>query len=110
VSPEDGRQEILAQLAALDAALADPVRLTALLVDAEDDEDALRRVRDFALTGERAASVLDLQVRRLHRAGGASVAEELGVVEVTGPPGGPVRFTVAPSSSTSHGYADDVPG
>ena len=81
MDPEDRRQERLAPLSAMDAALADPVRLVTVLVDAEDDEDALRRVRDtFGLTDEQAASVLDLQFRRLHRAGRARVAAELAVV------------------------------
>jgi DNA gyrase/topoisomerase IV subunit A len=81
VDTEARRQERLAPLAAMDAALADPVRLVTLLVDAEDDEDALRRVRDaFDLTDEQAASVLDLQFRRLHRAGRARVAAELAVL------------------------------
>ncbi|MDT0274638.1 hypothetical protein [Blastococcus goldschmidtiae] len=170
--PEAHRRELPGPLAAIDAALADPVRLVAVLVDAEDDEDAVRRVRDaFDLTDEQAGSVLDLQFRRLHRAGRARVAEELRVrrtewgpplpgtltfsgrrsavltvdgqerrftaggvesvlsrvsarlldevatpglrpvvVEVSGLPGGPVRFTVTPPGTASFEYDDEVPG
>ena len=82
------RRAHLPQLAAMDAALADPARLVALLVDADDDGDALRRVRDaFDLTDEQADAVLDLPFRRLHRAGRARVAAALAVVRAEwGPP------------------------
>ena len=88
MDPRDPGRAHLPQLAAMDAALADPARLVALLVDAADDEDALRRVRDaFDLTDEEAGSVLDLPFRRLHRAGRARVAAELAVLRTEwGPP------------------------
>ena len=63
MDPEDRRQERLAPLSAMDAALADPVRLVTVLVDAEDDEDALRRVRDtFGLTDEQMRRYRDVTV------------------------------------------------
>ncbi|SDF75400.1 hypothetical protein SAMN05660662_3252 [Blastococcus aurantiacus] len=93
---EDRRREHLPQLAAMDAVLADPVRLVAALVDAEDDEDALRRVRDaFDLTDEQAASVLDLQFRRLHRTARARVAAELAVVRAEWGPALPATLTLS---------------
>ncbi len=75
------REQRLSILAAYEAALAAPVRLVGLLADAADDEDAVRRVRDaFGLSAEQAGAVLDLQFRRLHRAGRTRVADELAVL------------------------------
>lgn len=77
----DRRAERLAILTAYETALADPVRLVTLLVDAEDDDDAVRRLRDaYGLTAERATAVLDLQFRRLPRASRARISDELWIL------------------------------
>lgn len=71
----------LSILAAMEGALADPVRLVGALAGAADDEDAVQRVRDaFGLSEEQATAVLDLQFRRLHRAGRARVTDELAML------------------------------
>ncbi len=80
ISPGE-REQRISILAAFEAALTDPVRLVGVLADAEDDEDAVRRVRDaFGLSAEQAGAVLDLQFRRLHRVGRTRVADELALL------------------------------
>ncbi|SDE41440.1 hypothetical protein SAMN05660485_00877 [Blastococcus fimeti] len=96
MNPSDGREHRLSILAATEAALADPVRLVGVLADAVDDEDAVRRVRDaFGLSAEQATAVLDLQFRRLHRAGRTRVTDEVAVLRAEWGPALPctLRFT-----------------
>jgi hypothetical protein len=81
MNPETRRQEVGTTLAALDAALADPVRLVSLLADAEDERDAVRRLQAaLDLSAEQARSVLSLQFGALTRARRARIAEDLAVV------------------------------
>jgi hypothetical protein len=90
------REERLAILVAVDAALADPVRLIGILAQAADDDDAVRRLRDaFDLDDVQAQAVLDLQVRRVTPAHRTRIAEELRVLRADwGPPvEAAVRFT-----------------
>jgi hypothetical protein len=94
VTAPDPRAEKLSILAAYEIALADPVRLLALLADAEDDDDAVRRVREaFHLLEAHARSVLDLQFGRLTRAGRARIAEELRILRAEWGPELPVMVT-----------------
>jgi len=90
------RAERLSALAALEAALADPVSLVHTLQEATDDEDAARRVAEaFGLSPEQAATVLAVQVRSLTPAHRRRVADELTVLRADwGPPlQGGLRFT-----------------
>ncbi len=81
MSPDRTRQELASTLAAMDAALADPAGLVTLLADAEDEQDAARRLQTaLALSPDQAATVLDLQFGALTRARRARVAAELAVV------------------------------
>jgi hypothetical protein len=92
----DPRAQRLAILAAVDAALADPVRLVGILGQADDDDDAVRSLRDaFDLDEEQAQAVMDLQVRRVTPRHRARIAEELRVLRADwGPPiETEVRFT-----------------
>jgi hypothetical protein len=67
-------------LAALESALADPIRLVQVVQDAEDDEDALGRVAaTFGLDREQATVVLDAQFRLLLPSRREALAEELRV-------------------------------
>lgn len=75
------RQELGTALAAMDAALTDPVRLVTILAGAEDDQDAARRLQAaLGLSADQAATVLGLQFGALTRARRARVAAELAVV------------------------------
>lgn len=77
----DRRADRLAVLAAYETALADPVRLVALLGDAEDDDDAVRRVQEaFFLPARHARAVLDLQFARLSRSSRGRLADELRIL------------------------------
>ena len=85
---DDGRAERLAVLTAMAAALEDPVRLFRVLTDAEDDEDAVREVAAAYDVDEPVARTLvDLQFRRLTRAGRSRLTEELRILRTAwGPP------------------------
>jgi hypothetical protein len=75
------RGERLRILAAMEAALADPVRLIGILQESVDDDDAARRLMDaFGLDDVQARAVLDLQMRRVTAADRARIAEELRVL------------------------------
>jgi hypothetical protein len=77
----DPRADRLAFLAAYEAALTDPVRLVTLLTDAEDDDDAVRRVQEaFDLPALPARAVLDMQFGRLSRASRARISDELRIL------------------------------
>jgi hypothetical protein len=78
---DDGRRERLSILTAIESALADPVRLLGILLDSEDDDDAIARLIDaFGVDAAQARSVLDLQVRRMIPTQRARIAEELRVL------------------------------
>jgi hypothetical protein len=78
---DDGRRERLSILTAIESALADPVRLLGILLDSEDDDDAIDRLMDaYGVDAVQAWSVLDLQVRRTIPAQRARLAEELRVL------------------------------
>jgi hypothetical protein len=85
---DDSRGQRMAILSAIDTALAEPVRLIGILLEAVDDDDAVRRLRDaFALDDVQAQAVLDLQVRRVVPGHRARIAEELRVLRADwGPP------------------------
>lgn len=75
------RRERLSVLAAMEAALADPVRLIGILVESADDEDAARRLmRAFDLDDVQAQAVMDVQVRRVTAENRALIGEELRVL------------------------------
>ncbi|MGY1642170.1 hypothetical protein ACI782_13740 [Geodermatophilus sp. SYSU D00703] len=84
----DARGQRLAALAAIDTALADPVRLVRVLQEAADDEAALDGLqREFGLDAAAAAIVLDQQFRLLTRRHRARHAAELAVLRAEwGPP------------------------
>ena len=79
---DDGhRGERLRILSGIEAALADPVRLIGILLNAEDDEDAIARLMDaFGVDAVQAQAMLDLQMRRVIPAHRARIAEELRVL------------------------------
>jgi hypothetical protein len=85
---EHARQERLAALATVETALADPVRLVRALTDAEDDEDAVRRISAaFDVDEQQARVLMDLQFGRLTRAGRLQLTEELRILRTEwGPP------------------------
>jgi hypothetical protein len=85
---EHGRAERLSALAAVEAALADPVRLVELLQEAGDDADVVRRVADaFSLDAQQAESVLAVQLSGLTPGRHARLADELRVLRARwGPP------------------------
>ena len=59
----------VAVLSAIGRVLAEPAQLLALLAAAEDDDDALRRVREaYGFDADQAQAVLDLQFRHVTRA------------------------------------------
>jgi hypothetical protein len=90
------RAEKLAVLAALEAALADPVRLVGVLQEATDDEDAARRVAEaFGLAPDQAAAVLDQQLRLLTPGHRRTLADEVRVLraEWGAPIEGELRFS-----------------
>ena len=77
----DLRELRLSILAAIEAALADPVRLIGILQESADDDDALRRLtHSFGLDEVQARAVLDLQMRRVTTVNRVRVAEELRVL------------------------------
>ena len=76
-----GARQALPWLEAMDAVLADPVRLVTLLRDTEDDDAAVRSVAEaFGLTPEQAEVVLDGQFRALVRSRRVARAEELRIL------------------------------
>jgi hypothetical protein len=85
---EASARQALPQLAALEASLADPVRLVQLLGEAEDVAAAVRALgTSFGLTPEQSSGVLDIQVGLLVRSRRAAVAEELRILRAPwGPP------------------------
>jgi hypothetical protein len=87
-SGEAGARQALPQLAALEAALADPERLVRVLQDADDHASAVRALAaTFGLTPEHASGVLDNQFGLLVRRRRARLAEELRVLRAPwGPP------------------------
>jgi len=63
-------------ISAVDRALEDPVRVLAVIVDAENVEDATRSIRqELSLDEVQAAAILDLQWRRATRADRARARE-----------------------------------
>jgi hypothetical protein len=71
----------LAVLSALSEVSADLPRLVAVLADAEDDADALRRLQAaYDLTPVQAQAVLDAQLRLLTRGRRASLMHDLEVI------------------------------
>jgi hypothetical protein len=73
--------ERLSILAAIESALADPVRLVGILVESADGDDAVRRLRNaFGLDDVQAQAVLDAQFRQVTAAPRARLAEELRVL------------------------------
>ena len=59
----------VAVLSAIGRVLAEPAQLLALLAAAEDDDDALRRVREaYGFDADQVQAVLDLQFRHVTRA------------------------------------------
>ena len=86
---DDGhRAERLRVLTAIEAALADPLRLMGIVQASADDEDAVRRLaEEFGLDDVQAQAMLDMQVRRVTAAHRALIAEELRVLRAEwGPP------------------------
>jgi hypothetical protein len=85
---DDGRRERLSILTAIESALADPVRLLGILLDSEDDDDAIDRLIDaFGVDAAQAQAMLDLQFRRVIPANRARLADELRVLRAEwGPP------------------------
>jgi hypothetical protein len=90
-SPDDGHRERLPWLSAVEASLADPVGLVRLLADAADaadaaDDDAAtaRAAQAFGLDRRQAEAVLDVQFRRLNRAGRDRLADEVRVLRAQG--------------------------
>jgi len=78
---DDGRHERLSILTAIESALADPVGLLGILLDAADDGDAIARLMDaYGVEAVQAQALLDLQVRRVIPAHRARLAEELRVL------------------------------
>jgi len=80
VTAEDSRRERLSILTAIDAALADPVRLIGILQAARDDDAIARLVAAYGVDAWQARAVLDLQVRRVVPHHRARLAEELRVL------------------------------
>jgi hypothetical protein len=71
-------QDRLDILSALSRVLAEPTRLVALLADAEDDHDAVRRLREaYDFTSVQAEAVLDGQFRLLTRPRRSAMESEL---------------------------------
>ena len=98
---EAARADKLSILAALEAGLADPVRLVRLLQEATDDEDAVRRLADaFGLAPEQATAVLDQQLRLLTPAHRQRLADEVRLLRAEwGPPlAGELRFATRRSA------------
>ena len=112
----DARHERSKVLEAVDAALADPVRLMVIVAGSADEADAARRIsQEWALDDEQTRAVMDLQVRRVTAAGRAIVADELRVLAGpsgarrskgtrTSPGGAPPSWpSTAPSTRSGHG-------
>jgi hypothetical protein len=77
--------ERLTVLAAFSRALADVPALLALLTEADDESDAVRRLQEtYGFTPLQAEVVLDLQFRRVVRANRAALDDELGDVTDAG--------------------------
>jgi hypothetical protein len=86
---DDGhRGERFRILSAIESALADPVRLLGILLDSEDDDDAIDRLMDaYGVDAVQAQAMLDLQFRRVIPANRARLADELRVLRAEwGPP------------------------
>jgi hypothetical protein len=85
---DDGRRERLSILTAIESALADPVRLLGILLDSEDDDDAIDRLMDaYGVDAVQAQAMLDLQFRRVIPANRARLADGLRVLRAEwGPP------------------------
>jgi hypothetical protein len=78
---ETTARQALPWLTAVDAVAADPVALVRLLQEADDRDDAVRRVAEhFGLSPEQADAVLDQQFGMLVGNRRAAVAEELRVL------------------------------
>jgi hypothetical protein len=82
------RAERLRILTAIEAGLADPVRLVGIVQAAADDEDAVRQLaQEYGLDDVQAQAMLDMQVKRVTVAHRALIAEELRVLRAEwGPP------------------------
>jgi hypothetical protein len=97
---EASARQGLDQLAALEAALADPVRLVQVVAPAEDHEAAVRALAaSFGLTPEQASGVLDNQFGLLVRSRQAALAEELRVLRA--PWGTPMHLELRARSATA---------
>ena len=97
MTPEPAR---VAALTALDRALADPVRLVRILVDAADPEDGAARVAAaFALTAEQGRAVCDNALATLTRARREAIAAELADVQT--PWGPPLHVTATVRAGTA---------
>jgi hypothetical protein len=91
--PDDHVRARLDALSAIDAALADPVRVVRTIAAAEDEDDAARRIAaDLGLDEATARTVLDQQYRSLTRSNRARLAEELRVLRA--PWGEPLPATL----------------
>lgn len=90
---EAGARQALPQLAALETVLTDPVRLVRLLLDADDREDAVRKLgTSFGLPPEHSSIVLDNQFGLLVASRRAALAEELRILRA--PWGPPLELTL----------------
>ena len=90
---EAGARQALTQLAALEAVLADPVRLVRLLQEADDRADAVRTLGTaFGLTSEQASVVLDNQFGLLVRGRREVLADALRILRA--PWGPPLELTL----------------
>jgi hypothetical protein len=85
---DDARRAKVRVLSAIEAAAEDPIRLVRAVLDATDDEDAVRRVgAAFGLDDDLARVLLDLQFRGLSRSSRARRVAELGLLRAAwGPP------------------------